>query len=171
MLFSKVCVLSRSITVLFSFKFTDGSYVYLEASNEKFGSRATLISKLFRATIGRTLKFYAYMYGRTVNYLKVFLRKQNSEIEEILKISGNQGKKWIKLKVRFASLIPYQVCFLLYCPNHSCFDFAEWRSHGGGRVLGIQTLTFPNDGSWDSYRNAIKLVSEEEQVRSSLFVM
>ena len=94
---------------MFWFFVSDGSYIYLEASNAKFGNKAKIISKLFKATVGRTLKFYVNMYGATVNYLKVFIRRKNLGSEELFKISGDQGPKWMEVNLRIVSLIPYQV--------------------------------------------------------------
>lgn len=57
------------------------------------------------------MKFYVYMYGATINYLKVMMRKKNNIMEELVKMSGNQGQKWIEVNIRIVSLLPYQVSY------------------------------------------------------------
>jgi len=90
-------------------KYQNGSYIYLEASNAKFGDKAKLKSKIFKATIGRTMKLYVYMYGKNVNYFKVIIKRKNLANEELFKISGNHGQKWIEVKIHIVSLLPYEL--------------------------------------------------------------
>ena len=52
------------------------------------------------------------MYGATVNYLKVFIKRMNHGTEQVFKLSDNQGKKWIEVNIHIVSLFPYQVQYL-----------------------------------------------------------
>ena len=52
------------------------------------------------------------MYGATVNYLKVLIKRTNHGTEEVFKLSENQGKKWIEVNIHIVSLFPYQVQYL-----------------------------------------------------------
>ena len=54
------------------------------------------------------------MYGSTVNYLRVIVKKKRGDVEELWKMSGNQGRMWIPVEIKYTSLDPHQVSpFLL----------------------------------------------------------
>ena len=88
---------------------SDGKYIFLETSYPaKYGQHAQIVSKEFKPTKLKTLKFYTYMHGRSVNYLRVLLTTENST-REIWRLEGNHGRKWILGRVDFKSLLPYRV--------------------------------------------------------------
>lgn len=88
---------------------SDGKYIYLETSAPaKYGDFAQMTSRLFKPTKSRTLKFFTYMYGRSVNYLKVLIKTNNSS-KEIWKLEGNQGKRWLLARIDFSCPMSYQV--------------------------------------------------------------
>ena len=92
---------------------SDGKYIFLETSYPaKYGQHAQIASKEFKPTRLRTLKFYTYMYGRSVNYLRVLLKTDNST-REIWRLEGNHGRKWILGRVDFKSVLPYRVSVFL----------------------------------------------------------
>ena len=129
----------------------DGSYIFLEASLGKFGDIAQIKSRTLAPTFSRTLTFYTYMYGKSINYLKVFMTNSSGK-EEIWRTHGNQGKKWIKGEITHYNFSPYQVSFLSV---HHLFP------GGGGRALPYKPIrdvpffrvSFFSLESWTGYEN------------------
>ena len=89
--------------------FADGKYIYLESSSPaKYGQLAQISSRIFKPTENRTIKFYIYMHGKSVNFLRVLINATNSS-REIWRMDGEHGRKWIFAKVAYSCLVPYRV--------------------------------------------------------------
>ena len=90
------------------YHFTGGYYLYMEATGRSFNSKSRLVSKLFPATPGRKMKFFYYMYGKSVNYLRILMNDTIRE-REIWRKIGNQGQRWIYGEVILVAARPYKV--------------------------------------------------------------
>ena len=67
-----------------------------------------LSSKTFPATPQRTLKFFYFMYGAAVTYLRVLIKDIYGE-REIWRRVGGKHRGWLKAVVPFSSPREYKV--------------------------------------------------------------
>ena len=83
--------------------------MYIEASYpRRNGDVATLMSPLVKSSIPTCLSFKAHMLGRSMGSLKIE-KLEGSQRTELFEKGGNQGNKWMSLKVDLPSGGPYKV--------------------------------------------------------------
>ena len=139
-----------------------GSYLYLESTYRKYGDVAVIRSEEFKPTTmdPKQMIFHYYMYGFTVNQLRVLLQV-NSTRTQIWQQFGSQGPKWIKAVVNLTSAHPYRVISPCRDSNlHMCI-YTKWVNKDNPCLKGYCSL----------YNNAIALVrisfnSEHFQIKA-----
>ncbi|GAB1285988.1 MAM and LDL-receptor class A domain-containing protein 1 [Apodemus speciosus] len=78
---------------------TQGSYLYADSSNGKFGDIADIVTPVISLMGPRcTLVFWTYMNGATVGSLQVLIKTGNT-ISKVWAQSGQQGPQWKKAEV------------------------------------------------------------------------
>jgi hypothetical protein len=92
---------------------TKGQYLYIDASNRPYGSRAWLLAGTFQSTAQNDCKmvFYLYMYGQNVNAVNVYYRLYNSgaPTKAIYQVNGEQGPYWQRISVPLKISQSFQV--------------------------------------------------------------
>ena len=92
-------------SLLFCFS---GSYVFIEASNRRYGEKARLISDLLQRNETMCLQFWYHMRGKDVANLNVYITTNSSQIQ-IWSQEGNQGNRWLFAQVPIYHTSPYKV--------------------------------------------------------------
>ena len=88
-----------------------GSYLAVEASSPALlGDKARIISwQREGAVSGECIGFWYHMYGVHIGALRVILKFEGGDEEEVWKMSGNKGDVWIYGNATIYSSNPYQV--------------------------------------------------------------
>jgi len=91
----------------------NGSYLAVEASSPALlGDKARIISwQREGAVSGECIGFWYHMYGVHIGALRVILKFEGGDEEEVWKMSGNKGDVWIYGNATIYSSNPYQVVF------------------------------------------------------------
>lgn len=94
---------------MFSFLIV-GYYLYLEASGQRRGSKAVLVSQVNAPTssAGNCFVLWYHMYGPQIGTLNVYTKSQGRQIRQWTK-TGTQGNKWQQASFTFTSNTDYQV--------------------------------------------------------------
>ncbi|KAK0068562.1 MAM and LDL-receptor class A domain-containing protein 2, partial [Biomphalaria pfeifferi] len=95
-----------------------GHYAFIDASNQRIGAKAKLVSPTYN-DYGKgdlCLHFFYYMYGDGVGTLNVYVQPVSQSIlgQPLWRMSGNQGQRWIvgAVPLHTGSLISgYQIIF------------------------------------------------------------
>jgi len=76
---------------------SNGHYMYIEASAQRLGQRARIISPRYADQSAVCLKFYYHMYGDGIGIFNVYAKASGSTSlsRAIFSRSGNQGNRWI----------------------------------------------------------------------------
>lgn len=90
-----------------------GKYLYIDATNHVYNSRAWLMAGTFQATAQNDcqMRFYLYMYGQNVNTLNVYYRVYNSgaPTKPLYSVIGEQGAYWQRINVPLSISQRFQV--------------------------------------------------------------
>ena len=74
---------------------SSGFYMYTEASSQKEGDKARMVSPVYPKKSARCLSFWYHMFGQTMGTLRVFLKVNGTlQIKPIWSESGNKGNVW-----------------------------------------------------------------------------
>uniref|UniRef100_A0A2C9KBP7 MAM domain-containing protein n=1 Tax=Biomphalaria glabrata TaxID=6526 RepID=A0A2C9KBP7_BIOGL len=95
-----------------------GHYAFIDASNQRIGAKAKLVSPTYN-DYGKgdlCLHFFYYMYGDGVGTLNVYVQPVSQSVlgQPLWRMSGNQGQRWIvgAVPLHIGSLISgYQIIF------------------------------------------------------------
>lgn len=103
------CVLSNDPCSAFS----QGYYMYIEASHMVYGQKALLRSPPLRGVPEKhCLTFFYHMYGAGTGLLSVYLRKEEAGDESLLwRRKGEQSVSWLRGLVEYSCLQPHQIIF------------------------------------------------------------
>ena len=85
-----------------------GSYVFMEASDRKYGDKARLISDWLEPNKTMCLQFWYHMQGKDVGKLNVYITANFSQ-NQIWSQEGNQGNRWLFAQVPIYHVSPYKV--------------------------------------------------------------
>ncbi|KAK7473655.1 hypothetical protein BaRGS_00035133, partial [Batillaria attramentaria] len=74
-----------------------GHYMYIEASNQRVGNKARMLSPTYRDGGAVCLQFFYHMYGSGIGVLNVYAKSPTSSglPGPIFSRSGNQGNRWV----------------------------------------------------------------------------
>ena len=70
-----------------------GSYIYIEASPQRFGDVARLLSKWMEPNQSACVQFWYHMYGSDIGNLSFYL-KTNQSKTLVWRLSSDQGDRW-----------------------------------------------------------------------------
>ncbi|XP_078056417.1 MAM and LDL-receptor class A domain-containing protein 1 [Mustelus asterias] len=93
----------------------EGYYLYIEASDQQFGSTAVLLSPIINATVNRTNKtcifrFHYHMFGKQIFRLAVYKRTfRNMKGEQLWAKYGDHGDVWKRETLFINSSQPFQI--------------------------------------------------------------
>ncbi|XP_022809604.1 uncharacterized protein LOC111346591 [Stylophora pistillata] len=71
----------------------DGSFIYVEASPQRFGDVARLLSDWMEPNESTCVQFWYHMYGSDIGNLTFYLKTNQSETL-VWRLSGDQGDRW-----------------------------------------------------------------------------
>ena len=70
-----------------------GSFIYVEASPQRFGNVARLLSDWIEPNEPTCVQFWYHMYGSDIGNLSFYLKTNQSETL-VWRLSGDQGDRW-----------------------------------------------------------------------------
>ncbi|XP_066507552.1 MAM domain-containing protein 2 [Hoplias malabaricus] len=90
-----------------------GHYLHIEASLMLVGHKASLVSSVLRGSRGtQCLLFFYHMYGSGIGQLRVLLRSETQETDQLLWVrSGEQGMSWLRASVSYKFEHQHQIVF------------------------------------------------------------
>ncbi|XP_043546352.1 MAM and LDL-receptor class A domain-containing protein 1 isoform X2 [Chiloscyllium plagiosum] len=90
----------------------EGTYLYIEASDQQFGNTAVLLSPILDATVNKTciFRFHYHMFGKQIFKLAVHKRTfRNTKGEQLWARYGNHGDLWLREMLFINSSQPFQI--------------------------------------------------------------
>ncbi|CAF3694948.1 unnamed protein product, partial [Didymodactylos carnosus] len=90
--------------------FSTGEYALIDASSQRSGMKARLMSRIFQPTTKDCrFIFYYNMYGKDMGELNVYVKLfTNGQLLKLWGLSGDRGTAWIRHELKFNYTQPFQ---------------------------------------------------------------
>ena len=87
-----------------------GSYIYIEASPQRPGDVARLLSEWMEPNQSACVQFWYHMYGSDIGNLSFYLKTNKSETL-VWRLSSDQGDRWKFGQFSLSSERAHRVCY------------------------------------------------------------
>ena len=87
-----------------------GSYIYIEASPQRSGDVARLLSEWMEPNQSACVQFWYHMYGSDIGNLSFYLKTNKSETL-VWRLSSDQGDRWKFGQFSLSSERAHRVCY------------------------------------------------------------
>ena len=98
---------------IFEYRFT-GTFLFIEASREKQGDKARLLSRYFKSMETVCLQFWYHMYGKDTGKLNVYVKTNQTE-QLVWSEAGDKGDEWLFGQTALSANNTFQVKIILIC--------------------------------------------------------